>query len=70
MEVALWLMVTLRSLFWATASSTPVTVTVCAVFQSLVLNVKVAGLTVAAPVSPEVTVMVTLAVGSVFSATV
>ena len=63
-------MVTLRSLFWPTASFTPVTVTVCAVFQSLVVNVKVGGLTVAAPVSSEVTLMVTLALGLLFSVTV
>ena len=40
-------------------SSTPVTVTVCAVFQLLLVKVKLEALTVASPVSPEVTVITT-----------
>ena len=63
-------MVTLRSLSWSTSSSTPVTVTVCSVFQLDGVKVKVAGLTVAAPVSPDSTAMVTSAVGRLSSITV
>ena len=56
-------MVALRSLFWSTPSSTPVTVTVWAVFQLMVVKVSIAGLTVAAAGALEVTTTVTLAVG-------
>ena len=63
-------MVTLRSLSWSTSSSTPVTVTVCPVFQLEAVKVKVVGLTVAAPVSPDSTAMVTSAVGRLSSITV
>ena len=54
----------------STSSSTPVTVTVCFVFQFVVLNVSDAGVTVATPASPVDTATVTAAVGSVDSATV
>ena len=67
LEVALWLMVTLRSLLWSTSSSTPVTVTVCAVSQVVVVKVKVAGLTVATVTVSEDTVMATLSAGLLFS---
>ena len=53
-------MVTL--VFWSPSSmssSTPVTVTVCAVFQVPSVNVNVAGDTVASPVSPDTTVRTT-----------
>ena len=40
-------------------SSTPVTVTVCAVFQLLLVKVRLEALTVASPVSPELTVITT-----------
>ena len=63
-------MVALRLPSWSTLSSTPVTVTVCAVFQLVVVKVKVAGLTVAAPVSPEATVTTTVLDGRVASFTV
>ena len=63
-------MVTLRSLSWSLLSSTPVTVTVCSVFQLEAVKVKVAGLNVAAPVSPDSTAMVTSAVGRLSSITV
>ena len=58
-------MVTLRLPSWSTLSSTPVTVTVCAVFQLDGLKVKVAGLTMAAPISLEATVTTTLLDGRV-----
>ena len=45
------------------ASSTPVTVTVCAVFQFVAENVRLAGLTVASPVSLLLRATVTSAVG-------
>ena len=51
-------------------SSTPLTVTVCVLFQSVVVKVRLAGDTVAAPVSSEVTVTVTCPLGSVASFTV
>ena len=44
-------------------SSTPVTVTVCAVFQLLLVKVRLEALTVASPVSPELTVITTSLVG-------
>ena len=56
-------MLTVRLLPWSTLLSNPVTVTVCPLFQLLVVKVKVAGLTVAAPVSLEMTVIVTVEVG-------
>ena len=40
-------------------SSTPVTVTVCALFQLMLVKVRLDALTVASPVSPEVTVITT-----------
>ena len=40
-------------------SSTPVTVTVWALFQLLLVKVRLEALTVASPVSPEVTVITT-----------
>ena len=52
--------------FWLPSirlSFTPVTVTVCAEFQFPDVNVKVAGDTVASPVSPEVTEITTSEVG-------
>ena len=51
-------------------SSSPLTVTVCVLFQLPVVKVRLAGDTVAAPVSSEVTVTVTLPLGSVASFTV
>ena len=63
-------MVTLRSLLWSTLSSTPVTITVCAVLQLVALKVKVAGFTVATPSSPDATATSTLAVGRLASTTV
>ena len=51
-------------------SSTPVTVTVCAVFQSAAVKVRLAGATVPSPVSLEVRAMVTSAVGWALSTTV
>ena len=70
-EVALWLMVTLRaSPVLSTSSFTPVTVTVWTVFQLLVVKVNVAELTVAAAVLPEVTAISTLAVGWLFNRSV
>ena len=53
-----------------TLSSTPVTVTVCAESQSPVVNVKLAGETVASPVSPEVTSITTLPTGCTSNTTV
>ena len=55
---------------WSTLSCAPVTVTVWAVFQLDGVKVKVAGLTVAAPVSPDSTAMVTSALGRLSSTTV
>ena len=69
MEVELWLMVARRLLFWMVVSSTPVTVTVCAVFQLLVVNVKVAGLTVAIDPLLDVTLMRTSAFASMVGST-
>ncbi len=54
----------------ARSSLTPVTVTVCAVFQLPEVNVSDAGLTVALPVASRLTAMVTFAVGWLFSTTV
>ena len=51
-------------------SSTPVTVTVCAVFQLAAVKVRLAGATVPSPVSLEVRAMVTSAVGWALSTTV
>ena len=70
LEVAVWLMVTLRLSPWSTRSSTAVTVTVWAVFQLVSVKCNVAGLTVAASVSSEVTAIPTLAAGRVVSFTV
>ena len=69
MEVELWLMATvlLLPVPWL---STPVTVTVWAVFQLAEVKVKVAGLTVAIAVLPDATAICTLAEGRVASATV
>ncbi len=44
-------------------SSTPVTVTVCAVLQFALVKVSEGGLTVASPVSPLLTVKTTLEAG-------
>ena len=63
-------MVALRLPLWSTLSSTPVTVTVCVLFQLAVVKVRVAGLTVATVVVPEATVMFTFAVGWLSSTTV
>src|SRR3954471_7828885 len=52
------------------ASSTPVTVTVCAAFQLAGVNVSAAGETVPSVVSLEDSAMVTLAVGWALRATV
>ena len=54
----------------STSSSTAVTVTLCAVLQSLVVKVSDEGETVAAAVSPLVAVSVTEPVGCEDSATV
>ena len=54
----------------STASSAPVTVTVCAVFQVPVVKVSAAGATVPSLVSLEVTAIVTSAVGWALSTTV
>ena len=51
-------------------SSTPVTVTVCAVFQFAAVNVSDAGLTVPSVVSFELSPIVTSAVGCASSTTV
>ena len=51
-------------------SSTPVTVTVCALFQFAFVNVKLAADTVASPVSPDVTLITTSLSGCAFSTTV
>ena len=51
-------------------SLTPLTVTVCSVSQFDVVNLRVGPLTVAASVSPELTVTVTVVVGWVCSFTV
>ena len=51
-------------------SSAPVTVTVCALSQFPLVNVKFAGLTVASPVSPEVTVKTTSVKGALSKTTV
>ena len=51
--MAVWVMVALRLFLWYKLSSTPVTVTVCPVFQLEAVKVKVAGLTVAAAGTPE-----------------
>ena len=59
-------------MFWSLSSmssSTPVTVTVWAVFQVTSVNVNVAGDTVASPVSPDTTANTTLEVGLVVSTT-
>ena len=69
-EVAVWVMVALRLPVWSTLSSTPVTVTVCAVFQLEVLNVNEEGLTVATVVLLDVTATLTLAEGWLASFTV
>ena len=77
-EVALWLMVTLRLPLWSTASSTPVTVTVCAVFQLTGVKVRVADVpatppgpcTCAAAGVPETTLTLTFPVGWLTSFTV
>ena len=53
-----------------TLSSTPVTVTVCATFQFTVVNVKLAGETVASPVSAEVTSITTFPTGCTSNTTV
>ena len=54
----------------ATVLSTPVTVTGWAVFQLVVVKVRVAGLTVAASISPEATAISTPAPGCLLSTTV
>ena len=59
-----------RAVAFTTPSEIPVTVTVCAVLQSPVVNVSFAGDTVAAVVKSLVTVTVTAAVGDVCNATV
>src|ERR1035441_5965014 len=53
-----------------TRSSTPVTVTVCGVFQLLVVNVRLAGETVPSVKSLDDRLSVTLAIGWLESATV
>ena len=53
----------------ASASFTPVTVTVCGVSQFALVNVRLAGLTVPSVVSFELRPIVTFAVGCVFSTT-
>ena len=62
--IAVWLPL------WSTLSCTPVTITVWAAFQLYGVKVKVAGLTVAAAVAPDSTVMVTSALGRLSSTTV
>ena len=62
-------MVAVRLPVWSVLSSTPVTVTVWAMFQLPVVKVKVAGFTVAAAIS-EATTISTLADGRVSSTTV
>ncbi len=51
-------------------SSAPVTVTVCAVFQLAEVKVRDAGLTVASPTSPLLTLKTTLEFGGASSTTV
>ena len=51
-------------------SSTPVKVTVCAVFQLPFVNVKLSADTVTSPVSPEVTLITTLLSGCAVNTTV
>ena len=63
-------MVMLRLPFWSTLSSTPVTVTVCPVFQLDGVKVKVAGLTVAAAGARDRTLISTLVDGWISNATV
>jgi hypothetical protein len=53
-----------------TASSTPVTVTVCATFQFALVKTRLAGLTVPSAGLLEVRAMVTFAVGCVLRTTV
>ena len=65
---AVWVMVTVS--LAESPSSTPSTVTVCSVSQFDGVNLRVGPLTVAAPVSPELTVTVTVVVGWVCSFTV
>ena len=65
---AVCVMLVLRSL--SMSSSTPVTVTVCVVSQVDEVNVRLAALSVATPVSPLAGVTVTSAVGSLSSTTV
>ena len=74
--MAVWVMVARRLFLWYKPSSTPVTVTVCLVFQLEAVKVKVAGLTVAAAGTPErildrsARIMLTRASGWVSSITV
>ena len=62
-------MVALRLPVWSTLSSTPVTVTVCAMFQLDEVKVNVVGLTVAAAPSGMAATNLTFAVGWLVSAT-
>ena len=69
LEVAVWLMTALRA-SWIMLLSTPVSVTVWAVFQLLVVKVKVAGLAVTIVASSELALISTAWVGGELSTTV